>query len=258
MTSRSDTEEVDLDVEIKSEGKDSPRSTDHSNKPSTKSATKRRTKTGCLTCRKRRIKCGEEKPFCKNCVKSKRECAGYVQPLVYKQQQGLSNQDCESRASQSDGEFHFNGDLVGIGPSPQPQYGPFNPFLSLQSQFGNTTRFHNNDGRPPVFQYPPPDSSQPYALPLANQSFDSHRRHSFQHHNAQLFGYGQSLPAHTAHVDPAWARKAQITMMPEQVAYQQDVYAQQNAMLQSPGAYSEGYPGVPSSYLSFDTVPLHG
>ncbi|KIX02642.1 uncharacterized protein Z518_08584 [Rhinocladiella mackenziei CBS 650.93] len=51
-----------------------------------KQATKRRTKTGCLTCRKRRIKCGEEKPVCKNCIKSKRECAGYVQPLVYKQQ----------------------------------------------------------------------------------------------------------------------------------------------------------------------------
>ncbi|KAI1618731.1 fungal-specific transcription factor domain-containing protein [Exophiala viscosa] len=51
-----------------------------------KQAAKRRTKTGCLTCRKRRIKCGEEKPTCKNCVKSKRDCLGYVQPFVYKQQ----------------------------------------------------------------------------------------------------------------------------------------------------------------------------
>ncbi|EXJ90600.1 hypothetical protein A1O1_03703 [Capronia coronata CBS 617.96] len=53
---------------------------------SKRQAAKRRTKTGCLTCRKRRIKCGEEKPVCKNCVKAKRECAGYVQPLIYKQQ----------------------------------------------------------------------------------------------------------------------------------------------------------------------------
>ncbi|KAK4938459.1 hypothetical protein LTR10_021088 [Elasticomyces elasticus] len=51
-----------------------------------KQAAKRRTKTGCLTCRKRRIKCGEEKPTCKNCVKSKRDCLGYVQPFIYKQQ----------------------------------------------------------------------------------------------------------------------------------------------------------------------------
>ncbi|EPE10551.1 negative acting factor [Ophiostoma piceae UAMH 11346] len=38
---------------------------------------KRRTKTGCMTCRKRRIKCDETHPTCNNCKKSKRECAGY-------------------------------------------------------------------------------------------------------------------------------------------------------------------------------------
>ncbi|CAN6625849.1 hypothetical protein TRVA0_010S02256 [Trichomonascus vanleenenianus] len=38
---------------------------------------KRRTKTGCLTCRKRRIKCDEQHPTCVNCDKSKRVCLGY-------------------------------------------------------------------------------------------------------------------------------------------------------------------------------------
>ncbi|KXL49419.1 hypothetical protein M433DRAFT_141586 [Acidomyces richmondensis BFW] len=38
---------------------------------------KRRTKTGCLTCRKRRIKCDEGQPSCRNCAKSKRDCLGY-------------------------------------------------------------------------------------------------------------------------------------------------------------------------------------
>ncbi|KAK4865016.1 hypothetical protein LT330_001639 [Penicillium expansum] len=42
-----------------------------------KKEVKRRTKTGCLTCRKRRIKCDEAHPVCRNCVKSKRECLGY-------------------------------------------------------------------------------------------------------------------------------------------------------------------------------------
>lgn len=46
--------------------------------------TRKRTKTGCLTCRKRRIKCGEEKPVCKNCVKSKRQCEGYHQRVYLK------------------------------------------------------------------------------------------------------------------------------------------------------------------------------
>ncbi|KAK6340752.1 hypothetical protein TWF696_009076 [Orbilia brochopaga] len=45
---------------------------------------KKRTKTGCLTCRKRRIKCGEERPTCNNCVKSKRVCEGYSQRVVFK------------------------------------------------------------------------------------------------------------------------------------------------------------------------------
>ncbi|KAL1969884.1 hypothetical protein VTN77DRAFT_7393 [Rasamsonia byssochlamydoides] len=44
---------------------------------------KRRTKTGCLTCRKRRIKCGEEKPKCKNCIKAKRECS-YMTRVIFK------------------------------------------------------------------------------------------------------------------------------------------------------------------------------
>ncbi|KAF2120826.1 hypothetical protein BDV96DRAFT_609910 [Lophiotrema nucula] len=47
---------------------------------------KRRTKTGCLTCRKRRIKCDEAHPVCRNCQKSKRECMGY--DPIFKQQPG--------------------------------------------------------------------------------------------------------------------------------------------------------------------------
>ncbi|KAE8348091.1 hypothetical protein BDV28DRAFT_113466 [Aspergillus coremiiformis] len=49
-----------------------------------KKEVKRRTKTGCLTCRKRRIKCDEGHPVCRNCLKSKRECLGY--DPVFKQQ----------------------------------------------------------------------------------------------------------------------------------------------------------------------------
>ncbi|KXT01167.1 hypothetical protein AC578_623 [Pseudocercospora eumusae] len=45
---------------------------------------RKRTKTGCLTCRKRRIKCGEERPVCKNCIKSKRHCEGYNQRVLFR------------------------------------------------------------------------------------------------------------------------------------------------------------------------------
>lgn len=41
---------------------------------------KRRTRTGCLTCRKRRIKCDGRKPSCYNCERSKKVCLGYEDP----------------------------------------------------------------------------------------------------------------------------------------------------------------------------------
>ncbi|KAK2732488.1 hypothetical protein FQN57_002621 [Myotisia sp. PD_48] len=51
--------------------------TDESAANRMKKDVKRRTKTGCLTCRKRRIKCDERHPVCRNCEKSKRDCLGY-------------------------------------------------------------------------------------------------------------------------------------------------------------------------------------
>ena len=66
-----------------------PSANGSSGEPSASTATsgpkaRKRTKTGCLTCRKRRIKCGEERPTCVNCIKSKRHCDGYNQRIVFK------------------------------------------------------------------------------------------------------------------------------------------------------------------------------
>ena len=41
-----------------------------------------------IACRKRRIKCGEERPVCINCTKSKRNCEGYNQRVVFKHPSG--------------------------------------------------------------------------------------------------------------------------------------------------------------------------
>lgn len=42
-----------------------------------------------IACRQRRIKCGEEKPVCNNCIKSKRECKGYTQRVIFKNPLGI-------------------------------------------------------------------------------------------------------------------------------------------------------------------------
>lgn len=37
-------------------------------------------RSGCLTCKQRRLKCDEAKPHCQRCLKSKRQCDGYGYP----------------------------------------------------------------------------------------------------------------------------------------------------------------------------------
>ena len=37
----------------------------------------KRVYTGCLTCRMRKVKCGEEKPTCARCNSTRRQCDGY-------------------------------------------------------------------------------------------------------------------------------------------------------------------------------------
>ncbi|KAK7981873.1 hypothetical protein PG996_009559 [Apiospora saccharicola] len=69
-----------------------------------KTAVRKRTKTGCLTCRKRRIKCDEGRPTCNNCIKSKRQCEGYNQRVIFKDPLGA---------------FSPFGPLVYPQPSPQ-------------------------------------------------------------------------------------------------------------------------------------------
>jgi hypothetical protein len=54
------------------------------------SSDRKRTKVGCSTCRKRGIKCGEERPACQNCVRSGWYCVGYSRRVVLEPAQGRS------------------------------------------------------------------------------------------------------------------------------------------------------------------------
>ncbi|KAL0942968.1 C6 zinc finger domain protein [Colletotrichum truncatum] len=48
-----------------------------------------RDRTGCVTCRARRLKCDEGKPSCNNCIRLNLECGGYVTPIKFKDQTEL-------------------------------------------------------------------------------------------------------------------------------------------------------------------------
>ncbi|KAK9377555.1 uncharacterized protein V1513DRAFT_436796 [Lipomyces chichibuensis] len=73
---------------------------------------KRRTKTGCLTCRKRRIKCDERHPICFNCSKSKRVCLGY--DPVFKAQRADKRDDKESSKSENESSQQLQGEVKRI------------------------------------------------------------------------------------------------------------------------------------------------
>ncbi|KAL9616058.1 MAG: hypothetical protein Q9160_009029 [Pyrenula sp. 1 TL-2023] len=106
--------------------------------------TKKRTKTGCLStfgpfsenlafanyesaCRKRRIKCGEEKPVCNNCIKSKRLCEGYNQRVVFKHPVGgFTRPGISTDPSQSGSSIHHYYDQ-GLYSGPGSTHLPIAP-----------------------------------------------------------------------------------------------------------------------------------
>ncbi len=52
----------------------------HAPAPKRKRAGTQRSRLGCLTCKKRQVKCDQRKPVCARCEKAQLECDGYVQP----------------------------------------------------------------------------------------------------------------------------------------------------------------------------------
>ncbi|PWY84724.1 hypothetical protein BO94DRAFT_467896 [Aspergillus sclerotioniger CBS 115572] len=109
---------------------------------------KKRTKTGCLTCRQRRVKCGEEKPICHNCIKSKRECKGYAPRLVFKDPLGIT------------GTITSQQTTFGTQPLPVPPLSEdINHVLPQQARSGQPS-LAPKPAAPHIFQGPSTASAQ--------------------------------------------------------------------------------------------------
>ncbi|KAG7909224.1 hypothetical protein KL906_002718 [Ogataea polymorpha] len=50
----------------------------------TEKAKRHKSRNGCITCKKKRLKCGEEKPACANCIRRKIVCGGYQTRFKWK------------------------------------------------------------------------------------------------------------------------------------------------------------------------------
>ncbi|EMC93489.1 hypothetical protein BAUCODRAFT_243073 [Baudoinia panamericana UAMH 10762] len=122
---------------------------------------RKRTKTGCLTCRKRRIKCTEERPVCRNCIKSKRHCEGYNQRVVFKPPQ------FDYRPAPHGGA-HIT---FQAGPVPGPSIPYRTEYLPPQPSFGTPLQLLPR----PLETFVPPPIPQPHAYGPQHHYSRSHQ-----------------------------------------------------------------------------------
>ncbi|KAF2878079.1 fungal-specific transcription factor domain-containing protein [Massariosphaeria phaeospora] len=79
--------------------------------PTTSKNAKARSKTGCTTCRKRKKKCDETKPFCMSCQKNNIHCEGYRPIEVWK---SGKERAAEARKMSSDVAFQLPPLMEGV------------------------------------------------------------------------------------------------------------------------------------------------
>ncbi|KAJ9652123.1 hypothetical protein H2198_008628 [Neophaeococcomyces mojaviensis] len=92
----------------------------------TKSRTsKQQYKKKIATCRQRRVKCDETKPTCRNCDKSRRQCASYQPAALQRPQQG-------SQSTEVDPSFYQYQTPPAVFPSMHVQFPPSSPKQSLE------------------------------------------------------------------------------------------------------------------------------
>ncbi|KAF4979947.1 hypothetical protein FZEAL_3958 [Fusarium zealandicum] len=132
--------------------------------------TRKRTKTGCLTCRKRRIKCDESRPICNNCIKSKRQCEGYSQRVVFKNAMGAIQSGPYGPALYPPGSSHLTGHLQAKPSTqgPLPMIAPKPPSFGYQGH-QSVPYGHYAHGQGPVppgaYDFNAPAVPHPYHLP---------------------------------------------------------------------------------------------
>lgn len=143
---------------------------------------KRRTKTGCLTCRKRRIKCDEGHPACRNCQKSKRECLGYdpifksqaspptIQPApgIFPPQQSQHQphqQQVKHEPQMPSEPQRYSNVPQGYMPAASAGYSPataMQPPVEFGAQIDPALGPANSAVAPPPLQQPPPPPPPPH------------------------------------------------------------------------------------------------
>jgi hypothetical protein len=88
-------------------------------------------RTGCLTCKKRRVKCDETKPKCLKCLNSDYQCDGYSVPKAWIFEGSPKDQSPKDEEGASSGEEK----ALTLSPTPPPSSHSFTPDEARSIQF---------------------------------------------------------------------------------------------------------------------------
>lgn len=178
-------------------------------KPGSKIPGRKRTKSGCLSelvntsdatpkitnvvvaCRKRRIKCGEERPTCQNCTKSKRQCEGYNQRVVFKDPMSAYRPSWSGTSQTTFASRRANQRSEGGG---QPLASP--PTIAPKpSELKSATSANNSAAAPLEFINEQPTSGTSQSYTFAHETFPpSKQAHFMTAENSDIFVTSPDAP----------------------------------------------------------------
>ncbi|KAL1311116.1 hypothetical protein AAFC00_001320 [Neodothiora populina] len=119
-----------------------------------------RSRTGCLTCRNRKLKCDEQKPVCGQCTKANRNCVASPGVIFRHQQNASLNGESESATLSTLRNFYgyketFGKDNIWVAVPKQLTFvNTTNPYKDPGSPIPNSPRY--------ATQAEPPDPSHEY------------------------------------------------------------------------------------------------
>ncbi|GAB1314792.1 hypothetical protein MFIFM68171_05002 [Madurella fahalii] len=187
-----------------------------------------RTNTGCLTCRRRHVRCDESKPICSNCNHLTRDCewGGRHVPLRERKEQKIREAKARaprpieprvSRPTPSDTELSLDGQLISTQVAVWPAPGHYLSQLDVYEGDGHATNLDlpgleatlgdfSGATDPTLLICPSPLNETRFGSTLLLASLPSHEpitKAEWEaldyYHTESTFGFGNKSPAWSTH-----------------------------------------------------------
>ncbi|PBP25035.1 bacterial transferase hexapeptide [Diplocarpon rosae] len=133
-----------------------------------------RTKTGCMTCRRRKKKCDENRPECNNCLRGGFVCSGYQQrgqwPKTEQKQAPIPLQSKTEYETSPFGQSSFAPQIQGQ-PRREPLPGYRGQSLRVDPQHGQGRRANMDDDQPSASNIPSASVNSPENTRLSATSY---------------------------------------------------------------------------------------